>query len=105
MKTTTTDTLTTRLSADERETHLYIENNAKVVIMDSTIPRDYNKALRQGWTPIRKTVYPDGTVCGYILEAPLRCLSFRSVKKREYSEEQLNAMRDRMKMIRQSKNA
>ena len=94
--------LTTRLSALERETHIYIAGDSKTVVMDSTIPRDYNKALRRGWTPTHQTVYPDGTVCGYILEAPLRCLSFRNTQKREMSEEQRAAAAERLTYIRKS---
>ena len=49
--------LTSRLTQDERETHFYIEGQK--VICDSTDPKYFNKCLRQGWTPIAKTVYPE----------------------------------------------
>lgn len=60
--------ITSRLSQDKKETHIFIEGNTAV--MDSTIPRDFRKALKQNWEPISVTKYEDGTVCGMMLRAP-----------------------------------
>lgn len=77
-----------RLSQEERETHIYIEGQKAV--MDSTIPRDYNRALKQNWEPVSVTKYEDGTVCGMVLTAPRKSITIRNAKpeKREMSEEQ-----------------
>lgn len=52
--------ITSHLSQNERETHIFIEGDT--AIMDSTIPRDFHKALKQNWEPISVTKYEDGTV-------------------------------------------
>ena len=95
--------LTSRLTADERETHFYIDGQK--VICDSTEPKYFNKCVRQGWTPIEKTVYPDGTVCGMMLEVPAKALSIRNAnaKKRVMTEEQIEAARERMKNLYKNK--
>lgn len=95
--------LTSRLTLDERETHFYIEGQK--VICDSTEPKYFNKCLRQGWTPIARTVYADGTVCGMILEAPAKAISIRNAnaKKRVMTEEQIEAARERMRNLHKSK--
>lgn len=62
-----TKTITSKISVSERETHIYRSGDGWV--MDSTVPKDFNAALRKGWTPVEQTVYDDGTVCGMILKA------------------------------------
>lgn len=62
-----TKTITSKISVSERETHIYRSGDGWV--MDSTIPKDFNAALRKGWSPIEQTVYDDGAVCGMILKA------------------------------------
>lgn len=76
MKTITEQIITSRLSQDERETHIFIEGDT--AIMDSTIPRDFHKALKQNWKPISVTKYEDGTVCGMILKAPRKAVNIRN---------------------------
>lgn len=57
--------------------------------MDSTIPRDFHKALKQNWEPISVSKYEDGTVCGMILKAPRKAVSIRNANpvQREISAE------------------
>ncbi|MEE1084573.1 MAG: hypothetical protein UH850_12690 [Paludibacteraceae bacterium] len=81
--------VTTRLSAEERETLLNYDNVDKVWTMDSTIPKHFNRALRQKWTPITQYVYEDGTVCGMVLTAPDRAITIRSTEKKQMSEKQM----------------
>lgn len=76
MKHITEQIITSRLSQHERETHIFIEGD--VAIMDSTIPRDFHKALKQNWEPISVTKYEDGTVCGMMLKAPRKAVSIRN---------------------------
>lgn len=81
--------VTTRLSAEERETILAYDNVDKVWTMDSTVPKHFNRALKQGWTPITQYVYEDGTVCGMALTAPARAITIRNTVKKQLSDKQL----------------
>ena len=81
--------VTTRLSAEERETILNYDNVEKMWLMDSTVPKHFNKALKQGWTPITQYIYEDGTVCGMALTAPARAITIRNTTKKQMSEKQL----------------
>ena len=80
---------------EERETLLNYDSIDKVWIMDSSIPKHFRKALKQGWTPIREYVYEDGTVCGMWLKAPERSITIRNTAKKQMSEKQLgNLLKD-----------
>ena len=79
----------TRLSSDEKETHLNYSYTDKVWYMYSCVQKHYNKALRQGWTPITKYVYDDGSVAGYELQAPERAITIRNVEPKQMSEKQM----------------
>ena len=81
--------VTTRLTTEERETVLVYDNIDKKWLMDSTIPKHFNRALKQGWTPTVKYVYEDGTVCGMALTAPARAITIRNTEKKKMSEKQL----------------
>lgn len=81
--------LTTKLTDQERETHLYFDYIDKMWTMDSTIRAHFNKALKQKWKPITKYVYEDGTVAGYKLQAPERSITIRNIDKKQISEKQL----------------
>lgn len=78
-----------RLTSQEKETVMRYDYIDKNWIMDSTISTHYNKALRQGWTPLTEYVYEDGTVYGYKLEAPGRAVTIRSIEKKQVSEKQM----------------
>lgn len=79
----------TRLSVEERETLLNYDNVDKVWWMDSTVPKHFKQALRQGWTPVTKYIYEDGTVCGMVFTAPARAITIRNVEVKKMSEKQL----------------
>ena len=84
-----TEILKSQLSKDERETHYLIENiNDNEVYMDTTILKDYNRAVKQGWAMQKQYVYENGDVAGGVFIAPRRCLSIRSTKERVMSEKQ-----------------
>ena len=84
----------TRLSTEERETVLNYDNSRKIWFMDSTVPKHFNKALKQGWEPTVKYVYEDGTVCGMALAAPARAVTIRNVEKKQMSVKQLGNLFD-----------
>lgn len=94
--------LTTHLTQHERETHFYLEGNH--VICDSTIPKHFNRCIKRGWTPVNKTLYEDGTICGMVLMAPAKALSIRNVKAltKTLTEEQKTEVAERLKQGRKS---
>lgn len=102
MKHITEQIITSRLSQDERETHIFIEGDT--AIMDSTIPRDFHKALKQNWEPISVTKYEDGTVCGMMLRAPRKAVSIRNANpvQREISAEHKAKLAAALKNYRKS---
>ena len=79
-----------KLSAEERETILNYDNEARRWTMDSTVPKHFRKALKQGWTPLIQYVYDDDTVCGMVLAAPEKAMTIRNPNKtRVMSEKQM----------------
>ena len=79
-----------RLTTEERETVLVYDNVNKVWHMDSTIPKHFNKAKKQGWKQIAEFIYDDGVVCGGAFEAPAKAITIRDPnKKRVMSDEQM----------------
>lgn len=78
-----------KLTAEEKETHLSYDVIDRVWVMDSTVPKHFRKALKQGWNPVTQYVYEDGTVCGMVLTAAERAVTIRSTIKKEMSEKQL----------------
>lgn len=83
-----------RLTNEEKETLLNYDYVSKKWIMDSTVSTHFNKALKQGWTPLVKYEYGDGSVAGYKLEAPGRAVTIRSVEKKQLSEKQMANLKD-----------
>lgn len=81
-----TKKITSKISVSERETHIYRSGDGWT--MDSTVSKDFNAALRKGWTPVEQTVYDDGTVCGMILRAIPSAVTIRKNAARSVSEEQ-----------------
>lgn len=81
--------VSSKITLEERETILTYDAIDKMWTMDSVIPKQFNKALKQGWTPIRQYVYEDGTVCGMVLTAPERAITIRNTAKKQMSEKQL----------------
>lgn len=78
-----------RLSVEERETVLIYDNIDKIWRMDSTVPKHFNKAKKQGWVQTAEFVYDDDTICGGAFEAPARAITIRSAEKKQMSEKQM----------------
>ena len=87
----------TKLAAEERETILNYDNEAKMWVMDSTVAKHFNKALKQGWKPVVKYIYDDGTTCGLVLTASDRAVTIRNATKKEMSEKQLHNLSSHMR--------
>lgn len=77
----------TKITAEERETHLWYDPETKTWTMETNIPKHFNKALKVGWEPTVQLVYEDGTVCGMTLVASERGITIKTPKRREISEE------------------
>lgn len=86
--------LRTKLTSEEKETILNYDFIDKMWIMDSTVQKHFNKALSQGWTPLVKYEYKDGSVAGYVLEAPGRAITIRNVEAKKMTEKQLGNLND-----------
>ena len=84
-----------KISAEERETILVYDNITKEWIMDSSVPKHFRKALKQGWKPIKKYIYDDGAVCAMVLTAPERAITIRNTEKKQMSEKQLGNLNDK----------
>lgn len=82
------------LTLEERETLLNYDVIEKMWTMDSTVPKHFRKALKQGWEPIKQYVYENGNVCGMVLKAPERSVTIRNVEKKKMSEKQLKNLND-----------
>ncbi len=78
-----------RLTNEEREVYLYLDPIERVWVLDAFLPKYFNKAIKQGWTPIREYVYEDGTICGMSLTAPERAVTIRNAEKKKVSKKQL----------------
>lgn len=85
--------VTTRLTAEERETVLVYDSVDKIWRMDTTVSKHLNKAKKQGWNQTVEYIYEDGTVCGGAFEAPARAITIRSAEKKQMSEKQMNNLR------------
>ena len=81
--------LNSKLTIEEKETLLNYDSVTKEWIMDSTVPKHFRRAVKQGWIPIRKYIDDDGTVYGMVLKAPERAVTIRNVEKKKMSEKQM----------------
>ena len=86
--------VTAKISQEEKETHLSYDGVSKMWTMDSTVPKHFRKALKQGWEPVKQYVYDDGTVCGMVLTASERAITIRNTTKKAMSEKQLGNLPD-----------
>ena len=77
-----------RLTSEERETLLRYDNIEQMWIMDSSIPKHINKALKKGWTPIKKYECDDGYVSEMVLVAPERAITIRNIDKNNITDKQ-----------------
>ena len=79
-----------RLSLEERECLLNFDSVDKKWTMDTTVMKYYNKAVKQGWTQLKKYVYADdGTTCGGVFIAPDYSVTIRNVVKKQLSDKQM----------------
>lgn len=87
------DRKNTKLSREEQETHIYLDALSDRAVIDTTVPKDYNKALRRGWKPAVRYLASDGTVIGYSFTVPRSLISFRSPRDLSPEEKEKIAKR------------
>lgn len=94
--------ITSKITNEERETVFRIDYTDKIVTCTSTIPKHFNRCLKQGWTPTMEMVNKDGAVVGMELTAPDRALSIRSttVHHKTITEEHKQKMLEARKALR-----
>ena len=96
-----TKKITNKISIAERETHIYRDDDGWT--MDSTVPKDFNAALRKGWKPVAQTVYEDGAVCGMVLRAMPSAITIRKNTARSVSDAQKAAAAEALRKYRKEK--
>lgn len=97
--------------SDESEvcvTALKSEDVAEVYTSDNVYLTKFKKLIEanpDAWKITRVVERSDGTVSGVMLQAPKKCLSFRTGKEveRVYTEEQKNALAERLRNMRSKK--
>lgn len=90
-----------RLSKEEHETHLYIDEIDNCWIADTSIQKDINKFKKQGWTIKKEFKYPDGSIKAMEFTAPRNAMPIGKANKtkRNITDEQRQASSDRMKIL------
>ena len=78
-----------KLTVEEKETHISYDLIDKRWVMYSTIPKHFNKAMRQGWNPIKQYIYDDDSVFAMVLTAPEKSITIRNVEVKKMSDKQL----------------
>lgn len=87
------ETVITTMRGDKR-IRIYTSDNTMLTKLKKLMGAD------GGQYEVERVEYlPDGSACGVVVTAPARCLSLRSGKTREISEEDRAALAERMRNI------
>ena len=86
-----------RLTKDERETILSYNEADGYWTIYSAVQSHIRKFDKLNYPITDIDYYPDGEVAGKFYQVPKNAISFKSPKKREYSEEQKQEMIQRLK--------
>ena len=94
----------------EREMTINIsmnENGEWTAEIYTNIHKYHNRCIKQGWTQISETVHKDGSWVASEFIAPAKAISIGNAvrPKRQMSEEQRQAAKERMQKWRESLNA
>lgn len=73
--------IASKIPSREQETLVCFNQVDKKWCVDTTIPKHYNRFLRQGWKPVKEYVYDNGEIVGGAFEAPEQAITVRSVTK------------------------
>lgn len=88
-----------RLTKSERETILIFSEEDNKWYADTTVAKHRTRFLRKGWEQTSETTLEDGTFVAAEFEAPAHAISIKNFEKtvREYTDEQRQAMADRLR--------
>ena len=86
-----------RLTKEERETACVYNEADGYWTIYSAVQSHIRKFDKLNYPITDIDYYPDGEVAGKFYQAPKNAISFKSPKKREYSEEQKQEMIQRLK--------
>lgn len=89
-----------RLTREEQETHITIDTVEEMAIIDTSIPKDINRMKKLGYEVIREMKYEDGGTASVIFRVPRKAISFRNPQRKEMSEAQREALRERARQMR-----
>lgn len=92
-----TNTVTDKLIRSEREINIIYNEEDGYWIADTSIPKFWRRLEKKNWKCILINYYPDGTVCSktFISNSPKGITITDPTKKRELTDEQRQAIRDR----------
>ena len=95
-----------KLTQAEREFFLNYNELDKVWVAESSIPKFWRKLEKKNWTCIKVQYYPDGTVCSktFTSNSTKGVTITDPTKKREMSEAQKQAMRERASKMQLSRS-
>jgi hypothetical protein len=96
-----------KLTPEEREVLINISADEKGKLwaeIDTTIQKYANKCIKQGWEQISETRHTDGSWQGATFRASATAIGIRNPNaKRTMSDEQKQAMSERMRLMREKK--
>lgn len=97
---------TSKLTQAEREFYLIYNELDRVWIAESSIPKFWRKLEKKNWTCTGTQYYADGTICSktFTSNSPKGINITDPTKKREMTEEQKLAMKERMAKMQASRN-
>jgi len=101
--------VSSKLNPLEREVTVNIvlnQNGEWVAQLFTNIHKYHNRCLKQGWKQISETTHIDGSWVSSTFEAPAKAISIgKAVRpKRQMTEEQRQAMAERMAKWRETQN-
>lgn len=94
---------TRNFSIEELETHLNYDAVDKVWRAYTNIKTDYLKFKEKNWKVISESFAEDGTFIDAIFEARRKAIRIVNANKREYTEEEMIALRERINKALESK--
>lgn len=95
---------TRNFSIEELETHLNYDVVDKVWRVYTNIKTDYLKFKKKNWKVISENFAEDGTFIDATFEARRKAIRIVDANKKEYTEEEKQVLRERMRRALENKN-
>lgn len=94
---------TRNFSIEELETHLWYDPINKKWTAYTNIVTDFEKFKKQNWKLVSENYAKDGTFIDATFEARKKAIRIANAIKREYTEEEKQVLRERMRKALESK--